>query len=125
MEQIGNAGDAEGSIRGFNSGTESFRLRAGPTFNSFVVANGGNFGIGITNPTSKLVVVGNTSIAGNTSIGTDLFVAGRIGIGQHADNLLTMQVNNGLGNQGIRILNGTQAVLILDQIDLQVHCLFA
>ncbi|MEW6744920.1 MAG: VCBS repeat-containing protein [Planctomycetota bacterium] len=63
------------------------------TGNDMYAIPSGNVGIGTTNPTSKLHVVGNTTLAGNTTVAGDLAVAGVV-----AGNLTV--------NGDIRTING-------------------
>jgi hypothetical protein len=60
-----------------NSGDIYFRSGNSQTLssiNSLVVKNGGNVGIGTTNPTSKLHVFGNVTVTGSVSKGSGSFV---------------------------------------------------
>jgi hypothetical protein len=60
-----------------NSGDIYFRSGNSQTLssiNSLVVKNGGNVGIGTTNPTSKLHVSGNVTVTGSVSKGSGSFV---------------------------------------------------
>ena len=84
---VGNAGNAQGDFHWHKGGNTS-RL--------MTLTNSGNLGIGITNPTHKLNVVGTSSFGGNSSFSGNVTIGGNLSISGSFNSNLTGNVTGNL-----------------------------
>lgn len=105
------SGNCSGTSAGVGgSGTMGYISKWTSTYgltDSVLYDNGTNIGLGTTNPTSKLHVVGTTFLNGNTTLGADLSVAGHATISGSLRTDQAVDFNDTLGVSGATTLGST------------------